>query len=105
MNVRIKENSWLAKLAAVKLRSASVAIVFGHTIHLHNTSREELMNNREWLCHELMHIKQYRRYGFTGFLVRYLFEWLKNGYYNNKFEVEARKNEKNENLIRQASFT
>jgi hypothetical protein len=104
VKVRIKENSWLAKLAAVKLKSESVAIVFGRTIHLYNASREDLLNNREWLCHELTHIQQYQQYGFTGFITRYLFEWIKNGYYKNRFEVEARNNEKNENLIKQASF-
>jgi len=24
------------------------------------------------------------------FLILYVFEWIKNGYYNNRFEVEAR---------------
>jgi len=32
IQVRIKENAFVARLAAAKLRSASVAIVFGRTI-------------------------------------------------------------------------
>lgn len=104
MKVRIKENSWLAKLAAIKLKSESVAIVFGRTIHLYNAGRGDLLSNRDWLCHELTHVQQYQHYGFTGFIVRYLAEWIKNGYYNNRFEIEARNNEKNEKLIKQFSF-
>ena len=98
MLVRIKENSWLAKLAAAKLKADQVAIVFGNTIYLHNTSRAELLNDKEWLCHELKHAEQYRQHGFAGFLIRYLIEWIRNGYYNNRFEKEARENEKKSGL-------
>jgi hypothetical protein len=94
VQVRIKENSWVAKIAAVKLRSAKVAIVIGKTIHLHNTSKNEFVSDREWFCHELKHVEQYQRHGTTVFLALYLVEWIRKGYYNNRFEVEARKNEK-----------
>lgn len=94
MKVFIRENSWLAKLAAAKLNADQAAIVFGSTIHLHNTSRAEFLSDKEWLCHELKHVEQYQQHGFAAFLVQYLFEWMKNGYYNNRFEKEARENEK-----------
>jgi hypothetical protein len=42
MKVQIKENSWVAKLAAKKMHADKVAIVFGNTIHLHNTSKMAL---------------------------------------------------------------
>jgi hypothetical protein len=90
----IKENSIIARIAAWKLGSRQVAIVIGKTIHLHNTSREEFMKNKAWLNHELEHIRQYRTYGLVSFIILYLIESLKRGYYNNKYEVEARAVEK-----------
>ena len=89
----IKENSWLAKLAAKKLKSHSVAMVLGNTIHLCNTSKEDFLSDEKWVNHELCHIKQFEQHGFFSFLAKYLWESLKNGYYNNRFEVEARKAE------------
>ncbi len=86
----IKENSWLAKIAAKKLRSSSVAMVLGKTIHLYNTSKEEFLQDKRWLKHELCHIAQFKKHGYIIFLIKYLWESLKKGYYNNKYEVEAR---------------
>ena len=96
-NFTIKENSWVAKIAAKKLKASSVAIVFGSTIHLCNSSKEEFLKNEKWLKHELCHIRQYKQHGYFGFIIKYLWESLQKGYYNNKFEVEARKAE-DENL-------
>ena len=104
MKVRIKENSWVAKLAAKKMKAESVAIVFGNTIHLYNTSRVAFLQNSEWLCHELKHVQQYQQHGFAGFISKYLFDWMKNGYYNNRFEKEARESEKNVSLIKNAEI-
>lgn len=87
---RIKENAWVARLAARKLKTRNMAIVFGSTIYLHNASREEFMNNSRWFKHELCHVRQYQQYGFIGFLIRYGWESIRNGYRNNRFEVEAR---------------
>jgi hypothetical protein len=100
MKVRIKENSRVAKLAAAKMKADKVAIVFGNTIHLHNTSRNEFLSDTDWVCHELKHVEQYQQNGFTGFLAKYLLDWMKNGYYNNKFEVEARASEKDVELLK-----
>jgi Domain of unknown function (DUF4157) len=100
MKVRIKENSWVAKMAAAKMKAGKVAIVFGRTIHLHNTTKQEFLNDSDWVCHELKHVEQYKQNGFTGFLIKYLFDWIKNGYYNNKFEVQARESEKDESLMK-----
>lgn len=104
MKVRIKENSWVAKLAAAKLKAAKVAIVFGNTIHLHNTGKDEFLKDKEWVCHELKHVQQYRQHGYAGFLVKYLVSWIGKGYYNNKFEVEARMAENEQNLINGVEF-
>ena len=86
----IKENSWLAKIAAKKLKADSVAMVLGKTIHLHNTTKANFLNDERWLKHELCHIKQFAAHGYFLFVVKYLWESLRKGYYNNRFEVEAR---------------
>lgn len=90
----IKENSRIAKLAALKLHTRRVAIVIGKTIHLHNTSRQEFLNDERWVKHELCHVKQFQQYGFVPFIAKYLWESIKHGYYNNKYEIEARAAEK-----------
>lgn len=92
-DIKIKENSWLAKLAAKKLKADSAAIVIGKTIHLHNTSRQSFLQNKRWVKHEMCHIQQFQQYGFFNFIAKYLWESFKKGYRNNKFEVEARKAE------------
>ena len=86
----IRENSWLAKIAAKKLRSSNVAMVLGKTIHLHNTTKEEFLKNKKWLNHEICHLRQFRRHGYIGFIIKYLWESIRRGYHNNKFEKEAR---------------
>lgn len=86
----IKENSWIAKLAAFKLNTNRVAIVIGKTIHLYNTTKQDFLKNDRWLKHELCHVKQFKENGYLLFLFKYLWESLKKGYYNNKYEVEAR---------------
>lgn len=99
MKVHIKENAWVSRLAAAKLNSAKVAIVFGRTIYLHNTSKSEFLNDKKWVLHELKHVEQYKRHGFAGFLVRYVWEWIRKGYFNNRFEVEARNSETDESKL------
>ncbi len=88
--IKIKENSWIAKIAAKKLKTKNVAIVFGKTIHLHNVSAAYFLNDEKWLKHEACHIRQFKQNGFFTFIVKYLWESIKHGYYNNKFEAEAR---------------
>lgn len=96
---RIKEDSWIAWIAAKKLHASQVAIVVGKTIHLHNTKMKEFLAAEYWLRHELCHIEQFKRYGFLRFIFLYVKESLKVGYHNNKFEIEARKAELNTNPI------
>lgn len=94
-SIRIKENSILAKIAAKILRTRNMAVVLGKTIHLHNASSEQFRSDRKWLAHELCHIRQFEKYGFWNFLLRYLFESIRNGYRNNRYEAEARNAENN----------
>ncbi len=93
LRFHVKENSLLARIAARKLGSRQVALVMGRTIHLHNTSKEEFLSNSRWVRHELQHIRQFMRYGMITFLFLYLWESIRKGYYNNRFEVEARESE------------
>lgn len=93
MELLIKENSCMAKLAAKKLGAESVAITLGRTIHLYHVSKDDFLKDEKWVRHEKCHIEQYKKYGFFNFIVRYLWESIKVGYYHNKFEAEARKAE------------
>ncbi|MCY7420645.1 MAG: DUF4157 domain-containing protein [Chitinophagaceae bacterium] len=94
ISVTIKENSWMARIAARKLKVQKVAMVLGNTIHLHNTSKSEFLLNKKWLRHEIAHVKQYKQFGFLQFVFMYLMESFNNGYDNNRFEVEARVKER-----------
>jgi hypothetical protein len=88
--VKIKQDSILAKMAAFNLKANNMAIVFGNTIHLHGVSKQEFLSNDRWVKHELKHVAQFQHYGFINFLLRYVWESIKKGYRNNKFELEAR---------------
>jgi hypothetical protein len=89
-NLRIKENAFVAKLAARKLKSTSVAMVLGKTIYLYGVSKQNFLADTRWLKHELCHIAQFKQHGFLPFLFLYFIEYLRKGYYNNKYEVAAR---------------
>ncbi|MET0300776.1 MAG: DUF4157 domain-containing protein [Flavitalea sp.] len=91
---QIRERSWLARLGAWKLGTRRMAMTIGSTIYLYNTTREEFLSDTLWVKHELTHVRQFKRYGFWNFIFRYTFESIKTGYYNNKYEVEAREAEK-----------
>ncbi|MEO8765909.1 MAG: DUF4157 domain-containing protein [Ginsengibacter sp.] len=90
MELRIKEQSWIAKLAAKKLGTKSVAIVIGGTIHLHNVTKQQFLQNERWVKHEVCHLKQFQKHGSSAFVVKYLWESFRHGYYENKYEKEAR---------------
>lgn len=90
MEFVIKENSWIAKIAAKKLHAENVAIVLGKTIHLYHVSKQDFLKNEKWVKHEMCHLQQFKKYGFFSFICKYLWESLKVGYRKNKFEAEAR---------------
>ena len=90
---KIKENSIFARIAAYKLGGDRVAFVLGKTIHLHNVTKEDFLKDEKWLRHELCHIKQFKDHGFIPFVWKYVIESVRKGYYNNKYEVEARRAE------------
>lgn len=104
MECYIKENSIIAKWAAWKLGTTNVAIVMGRTIHLHNISRQEFIKNNRWVQHEIAHIRQFRQHGYFAFIMKYLWESIRNGYTNNKYEIEARSAEGDENSCKEIVF-
>ncbi len=89
----IKENSWQARIAAKKMNAGAIAMVLGKTIHLFGATKAQFLADKNWVRHELCHIKQFREHGYFLFLIKYLWEWRRVGYYNNKYEVEAREAE------------
>lgn len=104
MKIRIRENSRLAKIAARRLRSAQVAIVFNKTIHLWGANKIEFLQNLSWVRHEVAHVQQYKRYGVVRFVVMYLYQTLLKGYYNNRFEAEARDKENDAEILEGVAF-
>ena len=50
--------------------------------------REEVSLDPELLLHELQHVRQFQTV--VGFPFRYLWESIRRGYVDNRFEVEAR---------------
>jgi len=84
-------NSPLARIARLVLGGAPrVAMVLGQTVHLSGATREEFLADAEWVAHEEVHLHQVRDLGLARFLYEYLLESARVGYYQNKFEVEAR---------------
>ena len=99
MVVRVKEQSLLAGIAAKWLGASKVAMVIGNTIYLHNASRAEFIKNLRWLRHEVAHVKQFARHGTIRFLFLYFLESIRKGYFNNKFEIEARSKEVDASIL------
>ena len=90
MEYKVVEKSLFARIARMVLKSSNVAMVIGKTIYLSGVSREAFLRDESWLAHELCHIRQFQEHGFFRFLWLYLKESWRVGYYNNKYEVEAR---------------
>ena len=83
-------NSPLARVARAVLGARQVAMVLGSTVHLSGVSRAEFLADAEWVAHEETHLRQFREHGTLPFLWKYLLESARVGYFNNRFEIEAR---------------
>jgi hypothetical protein len=81
------------------MKANGIAMVIGNTIHLHNTTRQQFLSNQRWLRHEIAHVHQWLKLGKALFLFKYLIESFRKGYYNNRFEVEARMSEHDVNIL------
>lgn len=55
--------------------------------------RKEQQHNEALKLHELVHWKQYKRYGLFLFLLKFVYHQAKDGYDKNPLEIEARFNE------------
>ncbi|HEY0271755.1 MAG TPA: DUF4157 domain-containing protein [Chitinophaga sp.] len=104
LEIHIKENAWLARLAARRMRSAQMAMVVGRTIYLHGVSRRHFLADTGWMRHEVCHVYQYRQYGTLRFLWLYWREYRRHGYYENAFEIAARAAEKDPELLKNIDF-
>jgi len=78
------------------MKTKNLALVLGKGIHLSGVNKEIFLKDKKWVKHELIHIQQYKKFGTVKFLLFYLLESLRNGYYNNRFEIEAREGEEQE---------
>ena len=89
--VAIRQAGWLPSLAGVvgRMRGPAAAVTLGRTIIVHPAVRV----TEELLRHELEHVKQWQEYRWT-FPVRYVMNHLRYGYFDNPFEVEARRAER-----------
>ena len=104
MNVYVKQNTFIAKVAAKVLKEKSMAVTVGNTIYLHNTTCESFLKHKVWVCHEVVHVLQYKKSGMFLFLINYIFQSVINGYQNNKFEIEASEKENNPYLLNDVDF-
>ncbi len=104
IRIKIKENSFRARIAAFNLKSAQVAMVWGHTILLFNTSKQDFLSNQTWVRHEVRHVLQVRKIGKYTFLWRYFVLGLKYGYYNHPYEVDARLHEDDTHVLDMVEF-
>ena len=91
--IRIRQSSWIAKVASWCIKEKDVAFTLFKTIHLSDSTAVVFLNNQRWVAHELAHVRQFATYGNIRFIFMYLSESLRKGYYNNKWEVEARASE------------
>ncbi|WP_242926490.1 hypothetical protein [Pontibacter vulgaris] len=90
MDFKIVERSFFARIARMVLKSSNVAMVLGNKIHLSGVDGQTFLKDEGWLAHEMCHIRQFKEHGYTRFLWLYFVESVRVGYYNNKYEVEAR---------------
>ncbi len=82
-NVKIYEHSWFARL-----HGGALATTRRNRIYLRH-SAEHFFARPDFVLHEFCHVVQQWQ---TGQLTvrRYLLEWFRRGYWDNRFEIEAR---------------
>ena len=71
MGLRRREGYWLWVGGPVPRGSSAITI--GPVISM----RRRAVGNERLLRHELVHVRQWREFGFVGFLVRYLSAYLR----------------------------
>jgi hypothetical protein len=103
--VHIKENSFRAKLATIKMRTNyGLAMVWGNQILLFNVSKQDFLADKQWVCHELRHVVQAYNMGKWTFLWRYLVLGLRHGYHHHPMEIDARMHEQDLDMLQRVEF-
>lgn len=105
VSIRLHPNSFIARIAAGKLKERSVAITIGRHIYLYGICKDDFLKDKNWICHELAHVEQYAKHGLLRFIFLYLKESIINGYFNNRFEVDARNREHEITLLEKYRIT
>jgi len=86
MKIRRKYNNWIPQL----LRVGAITL---YPFILYSRTTTSLKSRPDYLLaifkHEYIHIEQVRRMGWFKFYFLYLVESAKNGYKQNKYELEA----------------
>jgi hypothetical protein len=83
--VTVRRNRWIPAIGGVtgNMKGHAAAVTLGGTILVHPDVRID----EGLLVHELVHVRQWRRHRL--FAVKYVAEWVRCGYWQNRYEVEA----------------
>jgi hypothetical protein len=93
--VGLRLNAWIPQIGGwlAGTRGPAAAVTLGHTIFVH----PRITLTRQLLVHELVHVRQWEADGL--FPLRYALEWVRRGYWNNRYEQEARAAEIDSDII------
>ena len=86
MKIRRKYYHWIPQLLRVGAITLYPYILFSRSVA---GIKERRRNPEQLFKHEYIHIEQVRKLGWFKFYFLYLIESAKNGYRQNKYEVEA----------------
>ena len=104
IRVKIRQHSVIARLACLLIKQKDVALTFHKTIYLSHSSPSRFLKDPQWVAHELAHVRQFMQYGPVRFTFKYLFESLRGGYFNNKWERQARAQEADTAILEDFCF-
>ena len=89
---RLSGAGWMARLLSGKLFAGIEisAITLGHKINIRKMDHYDPHSPRglALLAHELKHVEQYERYGRLGFYLKYLRDYLRHGYGQERLTLE-----------------
>jgi hypothetical protein len=88
--VTVRRNRWIPAIGGVggKMKGPAAAVTLGGTILVH----PEVAVDEGLLAHELVHVRQWREDRL--FAAKYVAEWMRHGYRQNRYEVEAYEHER-----------
>jgi len=86
--LKVKEKVWPWFFGKGRVNAQAITL-YPYIIYRSEEAKEQYRK------HEMVHVEQVRRLGWLKFYASYLNESRKKGYFNNKYEVEARKHDHN----------